>query len=98
MFFSLCSRVHKTWGIRVALVGWALSLVVLVQRDERLLDPEMGEEPACVAGILARDEIRLLESSAAARGQIVRVADRRRHHQELTGHAVSQVMRAVPLL
>ena len=64
----------------------ALPLVVLVERDERLPDPQMGEQAAGVAGVLAGDEVGRLEGGPGPRREVVEVADRGGDDQEPAGH------------
>ena len=44
-----------------------LALVVLMERQQLLLDPQVAEEPAGTACVLAGDEVGLLERGASAR-------------------------------
>jgi len=64
----------------------ALPLVVLVQRDERLLHPQVGEQPARVAGVLAGDEVGLGQRARGARREVLEVADRGRDEEQPAGH------------
>ena len=57
-----------------------LALVVLVQRDERLVDAEMAQQRCAVARVLAGDGVDEGEHMNRAQAQVREVADRRRDH------------------
>src|SRR5690242_17797658 len=65
----------------------ALRFVVLMQRYERLCEPERLEERSRMARILGGNHIGALERLASTLAEVAKVADRRGYDLKLPGHA-----------
>ncbi len=66
--------------------GQARPLVVLVERQQPLVQPQPGEEPAGAAGVLGEHQVGLLERLARPRRQVLEVADRGGDDDQAAGH------------